>query len=119
MLPHKDRQPKITPYSEPIQYESVIPNPKSKLLDQIREVMRLKHYSIRTELSYCDWVRRYIRFHRMERREQMFPAEPKIEAFLSQLATAGKVAVSTQNQAFNSLLFVYREVFHVQLGRTS
>src|SRR5512138_2495115 len=77
--------------------ESVIPNPRLKLLDQIREVMRLKHYSIRTERSYCDWVKRFVRFHQMRSREEMFPAEPKIEAFLSDLAVNGNVAVSTQN----------------------
>jgi integron integrase len=97
--------------------ESVVPNPKLKLLDQVREVMRLKHYSIRTERSYCDWLRRYIRFHQMRTREAMLPAEPKIEAFLSNLAVQGEVAVSTQNQAFNALLFVYREVLHVEVGR--
>jgi integron integrase len=96
--------------------ESVIPNPKLKLLDQIREVMRLKHYSLRTERAYCDWVRRYVQFHHLRSREEMLPAEPKIEAFLSHLAVEGQVAVSTQNQAFNALLFVYREVLHTQLG---
>jgi hypothetical protein len=101
----------------PVSYESVIPNPKLKLLDQMREVMRLKHYSIRTERSYCDWVRRFVHFHAMNSREQMLPAEPKIEAFLSDLAVKANVAVSTQNQAFNALLFVYREVLHVPLGQ--
>ena len=52
----------------------------------------------------------------MKSREELIPAEPKIEAFLSDLAVRGKVAVSTQNQAFNALLFLYREVLHVQLG---
>ena len=80
--------------------ESVIPNPKLKLLDQLREVMRLKHYSIRTERTYCDWVRRYVHFHQMRSREELVPAEPRIEAFLSNLAVQGNVAVSTQNQAF-------------------
>jgi len=103
--------------TEPVVQESVIPNPRLKLLDQIREVLRLKHYSIRTERTYCDWVRRYVQFHRMRSREEMLPAEPKIESFLSELAVKGKVAVSTQNQAFNALLFGYREVLHVQLGR--
>ena len=98
-------------------YESVIPNPNLKLLDQIREVMRLKHYSIRTERTYCDWVRRYVRFHQMKSREAMLPAEPKMEAFLSHLAVQGNVAVSTQNQGFNALLFVYREVLHAQVGK--
>ena len=98
-------------------YESVIPNPKLKLLDQMREVMRLKHYSIRTERTYCDWVKRFVNFHGMKSREEMLPAEPKMEGFLSQLAVKGNVAVSTQNQAFNALLFVYREVLHVQVGK--
>jgi hypothetical protein len=97
-------------------YETVILNPKLKLLDQLREVARLKHYSIRTERSYADWVRRYILFHRMKSREELLPAEPKIEAFLSDLAVWGQVAVSTQNQAFNALLFLYREVLHIQVG---
>lgn len=101
----------------PAGYESVIPNPKLKLLDQMREVMRLKHYSIRTERAYCDWVRRYVKFHGMRGREEMLPAEPKMERFLSDLAVQGNVAVSTQNQAFNALLFVYREVLHVPVGR--
>jgi hypothetical protein len=97
-------------------YESMVPNPKLKLLDQMREVMRLKHYSIRTERSYCDWVRRYVKFHEMRSRDGMFPAEPKMKAFLSDLAVAGKVAVSTQNQAFNALLFLYREILHARIG---
>ena len=84
----------------------VIPNPKLKLLDQVREVMRLKHYSIRTERCYCDWIRRYIHFHKMKLREEL-TQEPKakMELFLSDLAVNGKVAASTQNQALNSLLF--------------
>ncbi len=99
-----------------VTYETVVPNPKLKLLDQVREVMRLKHYSIRTERTYCDWIRRYVQFHQMKSREAMLPPEPKMEAFLSDLAVKGNVAVSTQNQAFNALLFVYREVLHAQVG---
>jgi integrase len=89
----------------------IIPNPKLKLLDQVREVMRLKHYSLSTERSYCDWIRRHIRFHRMKSREELL-AEPeaRVELFLSHLAVNGHVAASTQNQAFNALLFLYREV---------
>ena len=98
------------PNSQAARFESVIPNPKAKLLDQLREVMRVKHYSIRTERSYADWVRRYVRFHRMGSRDELLPAEPKMEAFLSDLAVNGNVAVSTQNQAFNALLFLYRDV---------
>src|SRR6266446_546973 len=79
----------------------------------MREVMRLKHCSIRTERTYCGWVRRYIHFHQMRAREQVLPAEPKIEGFLSELAVKGNVAVSTQNQAFNALLFAYWKVLRV------
>lgn len=49
--------------------ELVIPNPKLKLMDQVREVLRIRHYAIRTEHSYCDWIRRYVRFHQMRSRE--------------------------------------------------
>ena len=93
----------------------ITPNPKLKLLDQVREVMRLKHYSIRTERCYCDWIKRYIHFHRMRSREDLQGAEAKIELFLSDLAVNGHVAASTQNQAFNALLFLYREVVHQTL----
>ena len=90
-------------------YGQVVPNPKLKLLEQVREVMRLKHYSIRTERSYGDWIRRYIHFHRMKLRDELF-ADPKarMELFLSDLAVNGKVAAATQNQAYNALLFLYR-----------
>ena len=66
----------------------ITPNPKLKLLDQVREVMRLKHYSIRTETAYCDWIRRYLKFHGMSSREELLPAEEKMELFLSDLAVA-------------------------------
>ncbi len=97
-------------------FEAVVPNPKLKLMDQMREVLRLKHYSIRTETCYCDWVRRYIRFHGMKSREELSPGAEKMEIFLSDLAVNGKVAASTQNQAFNALLFLYREVLHQEFG---
>ncbi len=97
MAAHKPSQDQVWP--APVTYEWVIPNPNLRLLDQIREVMRLKHYSIRTERTYCDWVRRYVQFHEMKSREAMLPGESKIEAFLSHLAVKGNVAVSTQNQA--------------------
>jgi hypothetical protein len=97
----------------------ITPNPKLKLLDQVREVLRLKHYSIRTETSYCEWIRRYIKFHGMKSREDLQPAEEKMELFLSDLAGPGRVAASTQNQAFSALLFLYREVLHHELGRVN
>jgi len=57
----------------------ITPNPKLKLLEQVREVLRLKHYSVRTEAAYCDWIRRYIKFHRMRSREELLPVEEKME----------------------------------------
>ncbi len=94
-------------------WERVIPNPKLKLMDQVREVMRLKHYSIRTERCYCDWIRRYIGFHKMRSRDELLQdSKGRMELFLSDLAVNGHVAAATQNQAFNALLFLYREVLH-------
>jgi hypothetical protein len=61
----------------------IVPNPKLKLLDQVREVMRLKHYSIRTEQCYSDWIKRYIHFHRLKAREELSgDAEAKMETLL-------------------------------------
>ena len=87
------------------------PRPKQKLLDRAREIIRLKHYSIRTERAYLNWMRRYILFHHKRHPQEMGPAE--IEAFLTHLAMAGNVARSTQNQAFNALLFLYRAVLGI------
>jgi integron integrase len=84
-----------------------------KLLDQVRDKIRLKHYSIRTEKSYVDWIKRYIYFHDVQDPKNLGAKE--IEAYLTDLAVNGKVAPSTQNQAFNALLFFYREVLGVSL----
>lgn len=81
-----------------------------KLLDEVRNVLRLHHYSIHTERSYVDWIVRFVRFHDMHSREDLFPPEPKIEAFLTDLAVRGNVAPSTQNQAMNALVFLYKRV---------
>jgi integron integrase len=81
-----------------------------KLLHQVRNVLRLHHYSIHTERSYLDWIKRYVHFHRMRCREDLADGERKIEAFLTDLAVRGKVAASTQNQAMNALVFLYRKV---------
>jgi hypothetical protein len=62
-----------------------------KLLDQVRNVMRLHHYSIHTERSYTDWIKRFILFHRMQGREDLPGGGGKIEAFLTDLAVRGKV----------------------------
>ena len=81
-----------------------------KLLDEVRNVLRLHHYSIHTERSYVEWIVRFVRFHGMQSREELFPAEPKIEGFLTDLAVQGNVAPSTQNQAMNALVFLYKRV---------
>ncbi|MGV8075060.1 MAG: integron integrase [Syntrophobacteraceae bacterium] len=86
-----------------------------KLLDEVRQYLRLHHYSIHTERSYVDWIVRYVRFHRMSSRDDLFPAESKIEAFLSYLAIDGNVAPSTQNQAMNALVFLYKHVLRQTL----
>lgn len=79
-----------------------------KLLDQVREAIRVKHYSIRTEETYVSWIKRFIFFHNKNHPRNM--GEPEIEAFLTHLAVREKVSASTQNQAFNALLFLYRHV---------
>lgn len=89
------------------------PHPPKKLLDQMRDVLRLKHYSIRTEEAYVDWCRRYILFHNKRHPQDMGRAE--VEAFLTHLAVHENVAASTQNQALCALQFLYREVLHQEL----
>ena len=80
--------------------EGFIPNPKLKLLDQVSEVMRFKHYSIRTETTYREWVKRYIFFHGKRHPREMGAME--VSRFLSDLAVTRHVAAATQNQAFNA-----------------
>jgi Phage integrase, N-terminal SAM-like domain len=83
-----------------------------KLLDEVRTVLRLQHYSMHTERSYVEWIIRFVRFHGMRSREDLFPAEPKIEAFLTDLAVHGNVAAATQNQAMNALVFLYKRALN-------
>jgi len=78
-----------------------------RLLDQVRARIRLKHYSIRTETAYVDWIRRFILFHGKRHPREMGKLEA--EAFLSHLAVAKQVSASTQNQAKSALLFLYKE----------
>ena len=84
-----------------------------RLLDQVRDKLRVKHYSIRTEQTYVDWIKRYIFFHGKRHPKDM--GAPDVEAFLTHLAVAGKVSASTQNQAKSALLFLYRAVLEVEL----
>jgi len=76
--------------------------------------MRLKHYSLRTERTYCDWITRFIRFHRMLHPAEM--SEPEMAEFLTHLARAGNISASTQNQALSALLFLYKEVLKQEIG---
>ena len=80
---------------------------KPKLLDQVRWHLRVKHYSIRTEESYVDWIRRFIVFHQKRHPDQM--GEEEIADFLSHLASERHVSASTQNQAFSALARGFNE----------
>lgn len=85
-----------------------------KLLDQLRDRIRTKHLSPRTEQAYLHWVRRYVLFHGKQHPSAL--AELHIESFLTHLATNEDVAASTQNQALNAILFLYREVLDSKVG---
>jgi integron integrase len=88
-------------------------NAAPKLLDQVRGKIRLKHYSIRTEQAYADWIKRFILFFGKRHPRDLGAAD--VEKFLTHLAVEGKVAASTQNQAKSALLFLYREVLGIEL----
>ncbi len=90
------------------------PPAKPKLLDRLREALRSRHYSRRTEQTYCLWIKRFIFFHHVRHPSEM--AEPEINAFLTYLAVNQKVSASTQNQALAALLFLYRHVLGREIG---
>lgn len=85
-----------------------------ELLDQVRMTIRKKHYSIRTEQAYVKWTRDYILFHGKRHPTEM--GEPEINSFLSSLASTKRVAASTQNQALNAIVFLYKHVLKIELG---
>src|SRR3569832_622317 len=87
---------------------------KPKLLEQVREKIRVKHYSIRTEKAYVDWIKRFILFHGKKHPAQMGMEE--VNRFLPHLAAQRVVSASTQNQALSAILFLYKEVLNQQLG---
>jgi len=91
-----------------------IPPGNPKLLDTVRDVIRRKHYSFRTEQTYVDWIRRFILFHRKRHPSEM--AEAEVTEFLTYLAREGNVAAATQNQALSALLFLYKEVLKQEIG---
>ena len=90
------------------------PPPPRRLLDQVRDAVRVRHYSYRTEQAYVGWIRRYVLFHGKRHPAEMGAAE--VSAFLSALATERGVSASTQNQALGALLFLYREVIGSEVG---
>ena len=81
-----------------------------KLLDQVRDVIRMKHYSLKTEKACIYWIRRYILFHNKRHPKEL--TEENVSAFLSHLAVKENVAVSTQNQALNAIVFLYKQVLN-------
>jgi integron integrase len=87
---------------------------KPKLLDQVRKILRVTHYSLRTEEAYLQWIRRFILFHGKRHPAEMGAAE--IDSFLSHLAVEGEVSASTQNQARNAIVFLYKQVVKIDLG---
>ena len=86
----------------------------SALLDEMTRALRARHYSRRTEEAYCQWVRRYIRYHGLRHPADL--AEPEINAFVTHLAVEEHVSASTQTQALSAILFLYRHVLHREVG---
>jgi integron integrase len=101
-----------------------LPNPKGRLFERVREVLRFHHYSLRTEETYGQWIRRFLEFHRLADRSGPDRGwrHPKdmgaieVKAFLTHLALRRNVSVSTQNQALNALVFLYDQVLQRPLG---
>ncbi|MBM3997695.1 MAG: integron integrase [Planctomycetes bacterium] len=93
-----------------------MPRPRPpRLLDQVKQVLRVKHYALRTEECYTQWITRYILFHNKRHPRDMGAAE--LQQFLTDLAVTGHVSASTQNQALNAIVFLYREVLELDLGK--
>ena len=93
--------------------------PPKKLLDCLRDELRLRHYSIRTEEVYVKWARRYLQFHRQRTGSWVHPAQmgaAELRGFLEHLAVEGKVAASTQNQALNALIFLNEQVLKLPVA---
>jgi len=89
---------------------------RPRLMEEVRGVMRRLHYSIHTERCYCDWIAQFVGFHRMRSREQLLAAgAADVELFLSHLGEDRNVSASTQNQAMNALVFLYKRVLEQPL----
>src|SRR5580692_3126826 len=94
--------------------ERFIPNPNLKFMEQCREVMRFRRLASRSEQAYLEWIKRFIFFHNKRHPKDM--GEPEVQAFLTHLAARLKVSASTQNQALNSLVFLYKHVIGREVG---
>jgi integron integrase len=92
---------------------AVLNKPK-RLQQELQDLMRVRHYSLRTERTYWEWIERYIRFNQLRHPSEM--GAPEVSAFLTHLARDGGVAASTQNQALSALLFLYKEVLKTDIG---
>src|SRR6266581_9395447 len=86
---------------------------KRKLLDQVSDIARFRHLSLRTEETYRNWIKRYIFFH--GKRHPIELGADHVRAYLTHLAVNEHVAASTQNQAFNALLFLYKQVLQIDV----
>ncbi|MBN8479126.1 MAG: integron integrase [Burkholderiales bacterium] len=100
-------------YDLPAPGHRAAPGAQPRLLDQVREAIRYRHYSYRTEQAYVEWVRRFVRFHSLRHPREMGGDE--VAAFLGHLAVEREVAASTHQQALSALLFLYRDVLGVEL----
>jgi integron integrase len=94
--------------------DSYRPRPTPRLLDQVRDQIRTRHYSYRTEEAYVGWIRRFIQFHRKRHPAELGRAD--VSRFLTMLAVEQRESAATQNQALAALLFLYREVLHQEVG---
>ena len=110
-MSYRDRGVGITGHSDAVVAAGSGRAPR--LIDQVRERIRVKHYSLKTEAAYCGWIRRFILANGKRHPRDM--GGPDVEGFLSRLAVEGDVAASTQNQALAALLFLYREVLGQEL----
>ena len=110
---HRDTESRVGPAvggGRPSQTQPATP----KLLDRVRDALRVRHYSIRTEEAYVGWIRRFILFHGKRHPREM--GKEEITAFLTRLAVQAKVAASTQNQGLSALLFLYRCVLETEVA---
>src|ERR1041384_8011192 len=114
LLPRKTLRPDTAHSRTAPRRDLFVPNPKLRLREQLREVMRFHHYAIRTEETYWAWIRRFILFHQKRHPKEMGAVE--VHSFLTHLATHENVAASTQSQALNALVFLYGRVLLQPLG---